>query len=78
MGCRSLAYWSATFAFDLLVFSATLIVFVVVVSIGYVDFITECLGKIVATLFAFAISYIPFSYMCGFMYKKANSALKGN
>lgn len=28
-------------------------------------------------MFVFALAYIPYSYMCGFIFKKANSAMKG-
>lgn len=34
-------------------------------------------SKMVLALMCFGLSYIPFSYMCGFMFKKANSAMKG-
>lgn len=68
MGCRSLAYWSATFAFDFLVFLTTLIILIITLAIGDVRFIMDYAGKVFICLIAFSISYIPFSYMCGFLY----------
>jgi len=48
----------------------------IITAIFPVDFISEFRFELVFTLISFAIAFIPYSYMCGFLFKKANSALK--
>lgn len=77
MGCRVLPYWVATFCFDFSVYIITVIVFLLTIYIGDIKFLQAYVGQMILILVSFGFSYIPFSYMCGFMFKKSSSALKG-
>ena len=77
MGCRVLPYWLGTFAFDFSLYCFTIIVFYLIVAIGSIQFVIAYFYEVLAVLLLFGFSYIPFSYMCGFMFQQSNSALKG-
>ena len=77
MGCRVIPYWLGTFIFDYIMFLFTIIVFFLIVVIGKITFITDFVGELLFILLSFGFSFINWSYMCGFLFEKSNSALKG-
>ena len=76
MGCKTLPYWMATFAFDFLIFWIIFIFFFIIAAITKSQFILDSAAGILLIVASFSVSLISFAYMCGFMYKKSNSAFK--
>lgn len=77
MGCRVIPYWFATFVFDFIVFIITVIAFFIVAWASSISFIMEFWAEMMFAFIFFGFSFISFSYMCGFLFEKSNSALKG-
>jgi hypothetical protein len=77
MGCRVLPYWIGTFAFDYLLFSTFVIIFIVLSYSFSLTFLTDYMGPIVFLFIVFGLAYITFSYLCGLiLYNRTTSAMK--
>ena len=76
MGLRVLPYWLGTFGFDIIIYGI-LVVFYFIVSLC---FKLECVtGNFWPTLLIFAtfgLCYLAYSYLCGFLFKTVDRALK--
>ena len=77
MGCRVFPYWCGTFVFDYLMYLMTMVIFFFTMTSTGTQFVIFYIAPIAIIMLTFGFSYICFSYMCGFMFKKSNSALKG-
>ena len=77
-GTRQLPYWTANYAFDLLLFYVPLLAFFVVAyAIGSEgEFITQSTGYFMLILLLFGLSFIGYSYLFSFVFQKSNTAFR--
>jgi hypothetical protein len=77
MGCRIVPYWTGTFAFDYILFSILVLIFITLSYAIRLDFVTENILKIAFLFAVFGLAFISFSYLCALLlYKKTSSAMK--
>lgn len=77
MGCKMMPYWLGTYAFDYILYSMFVILFVVFSYIMQLDFITDHMLLVVFTFINFGLAYVSFSYFAGILlYQKTSAAMK--
>lgn len=78
LGLRKLPYWSANYAFDLMIFLIPLMIFFIIIfSIGdRGKFLTDVAGYLVVVFALFSVSFIGYSYLFSFMFQKSSTAFR--
>jgi len=76
MGCRPLPYWLGTFIFDYIAYLITVIIFYILVIENEVKFLKNYLNTLTLILAVFGADLIVYTYLCGYLFKKSNSAFK--
>jgi hypothetical protein len=77
-GISSAAYYIGLFFADMMLFIVTTICIIVLSYILKIETITNIPGQIIAIFIGFGISYVPLSYLTGFIFKTADNAFKYN
>lgn len=76
MGCRPLPYWLGTFIFDYLAYLITVLIFYILVLENDVKFLNAYIDTLTLILAIFGADLIVYTYLCGYLFKKSNSAFK--
>lgn len=77
-GISSKAYYIGMFFADIILFIVPTICIIILSFILQISTFSDHAGKVIPVFIAFGISYIPLSYLTGFMFSTADNAFKYN